>query len=380
MKTVNAAWLVIGFLLLQSVSWAEDGVKEKEILIGMSTALSGPAAALGTGMKTGASVYFDKINAKGGVQGRKIRLFAYDDGYEPDRAIANTRKLIEEDKVFALFGFVGTPTSTAVMPIFSKASVPYIAPFTGAEILRNPINKNLFNVRASYFDETEAMVDHLTRDLGFKKIGVFAQADAFGDAGRAGVVRALKKRDLALVGDSKFVRNTVDVEEGLSALIKANPEAVVMVGPYKPCAAFIKKAKEQGFRPKFLTVSFVGTDALIQELGADGDGVIVTQVMPNPNDSSLPIVRQYLSDMAVVEHRPDYMSLEGYVDAVVMVEALQKTSPLDRRTFLSTFEGLDTNVGGLNVVFSPSSHQGLKQIFLTKIQKGKAVTISKFDQ
>ncbi|HET6465111.1 MAG TPA: ABC transporter substrate-binding protein [Nitrospiria bacterium] len=345
----------------------------------MSNALSGPASALGTGMKIGATVYFDKINAGGGIHGRKIMLVTYDDGYEPDKAISNTRKLIEEDKVFALFGYVGTPTSSAVMPIFSKAGVPYIAPFTGAEILRNPVNKVLFNIRASYFDETEAMVEHLTKDLGIKKIGVFVQADAFGDAGRAGVVRALRKRDMSLVGDSKFPRNTVDVDEGLEALIKANPEAVIMVGTYKPCAAFIKKAKARGFNPKFLNVSFVGTDALIQELGKDGNGVIVTQVMPNPTDSALTVVKQYLSDMKAAGQRPDFMSLEGYVDAVVMVEALKKTSPLTRASFISTFEGLKMNAGGLNVSFSSNNHQGLDQIFLTKIQNEKAVTITRFE-
>jgi len=378
-----AAALFLAAMSLTSVlsvsrSWAEDGVTEKEILIGMSNALSGPASALGTGMKIGATVYFDKINASGGIHGRKIKLLAYDDGYEPDKAISNTRKLIEEDKVFALFGYVGTPTSSAVMPIFSKAGVPYIAPFTGAEILRSPVNKILFNVRASYFDETEAMVGHLTKDLGINKIGVFVQADAFGDAGRAGVVRALRKRDMSLVGDSKFPRNTVDVDEGLEALIKANPEAVIMVGTYKPCAAFIKKAKAKGFNPKFLNVSFVGTDALIQELGKDGNGVIVTQVMPNPTDSSLPIVKQFLADMKAAGQHPDFMSLEGYVDAVVMVEALKMTSSLTRPAFISTFDGLKMNAGGLKVSYSPTNHQGLDQIFLTKIENEKAVTITKF--
>ncbi len=318
-------WAFLFVLLLSaSVTRAENGVTEKEILIGMSNALTGPTSALGTGMKSGAMVYFDKTNASGGVLGHKIKLLTYDDGYEPDRSIANTRKLIEEDKVFALFGYVGTPTTTAVVPIFSKASVPYIAPFTGAENFRNPINKYLFNVRASYFDETEAMVEHLTTDLGIHKIGVFAQADAFGDAGRAGVNRALRKRELSMAGDSKFQRNTVDVEGGLEELIKANPEAVIMVGPYKPLAVFIKKAKARGFKAKFLAVSFVGMDALIGELGGEGDGVIVTQVMPNPNDSSLPIVKQYLADMKAAGRHSDFMSLEGYVDAAVMVEALKK--------------------------------------------------------
>jgi ABC-type branched-subunit amino acid transport system substrate-binding protein len=376
-KTIGR--LAVGLLLITSIASAEDGITDKEILIGMSNALGGPASALGIGMKTGGSVYFNKVNAAGGVNGRKIKLISYDDGYEPERAVANTRKLIEEDKVFALFGYVGTPTSSAVMPVFSKLQVPYIAPFTGAEILRNPVNKYLFNLRASYFDETEAMVEHLTNDLGVKRIGVFVQADAFGDAGRAGVMRALRKRDLPMVGDTKFPRNTEEVDEGLEALIKANPEAVIMVGPYKPCATFIKKAKARGFKAKFLNVSFVGTDALIKELGADGEGVIVTQVMPNPNDSTLPIVKQYLADMKAAGHQPDYMSLEGYAGAAVMVEVLKKTRTLTRESFTATFEQFNMELGGLNVAFSPSSHQGLKNIFLTKIMNGKVLTIHKLE-
>jgi branched-chain amino acid transport system substrate-binding protein len=379
MLTKRIGYFMLFFLAVTSLVRAENGITDKEILIGMSNALGGPASALGIGMKTGGSVYFNKINAGGGVNGRKIKLVSYDDGYEPGRAVANTKKLIEEDKVFALFGYVGTPTSSAVMPIFSKAQVPYIAPFTGAEILRNPISKYLFNVRASYFDETEAMIEHLTKDLGVKKVGVFVQADAFGDAGRAGVMRALRKRDMQMAGDTKFARNTEQVDEGLEALVKANPEAVIMVGPYKPCATFIKKAKARGFNPKFLNVSFVGTDALIKELGEKGDGVIVTQVMPNPSDSTLPIVKQYLADMKAAGHEPDYMSLEGYVGAAVMVEALKITRPLTRASFTSAFEQLNTNMGGLKISFDPSNHQGLKDIFLTKILNGKALTITKLD-
>lgn len=370
----------IALLLSAQFCWAEDGIKEKEILIGMSNALSGPASALGLGMKAGATVYFDKINAGGGIQGRKIKLLSYDDGYEPERAIANTRKLIDEDKVFALFGYVGTPTSSAVMPIFTKAAVPYIAPFTGAEIFRNPVNKYLFNIRGSYFDETEVMVERLVQDLHYQRIGVFVQADAFGDAGRAGVVRALRKRNMTLVGDSKFARNTVEVDEALEALVKANPEAVIMVGPYKPCAAFIKKAKARGFAPKFLNVSFVGTDALIEELGKDGDGIIVTQVMPNPGDSSEVIIKQYLSDIKAAGGEPNFVSLEGYVGAKIMVDVLRKTAPLTRNAFLSAFEKLTSSEGGLNVAFSQSNHQGLQQIFLTKIEKGKAMTILKLKE
>lgn len=366
--------------LVGVTSWAEDGVTEKEIIIGMSNALSGPTAALGTGVKAGSSVYINKVNAQGGINGRKIMLISYDDGYEPERASANAKKLIEEDKVFALFGFVGTPTSSAVMPLFSKAGVPYIAPFTGAELLRNPINKNLFNVRASYFDETEAMVNHLTKDLGIKKIGVFAQADAYGDAGRAGVNRALRKFNMTLVGDGKYPRNTVDIDEGLEALKKANPEAVIMIGTYKPCAAFIKKAKSQGFNPKFLNVSFVGTDPLISELGKDGDGVIVTQVVPNPKDSLLPIVKEFKTDMKAADQASvDFTSLEGYIDAVVLVEGLKKTSTLTRSSFETAMESLAVDVGGMKTMFGPAQHQAFREVYLTKISGGKAVTISKLE-
>ena len=373
--------LVLSLFLPASLSLAEDGVTDKEIVIGMSNVLTGPTSALGNGIKNGSSVYINKINAQGGINGRKIRLISYDDGYEPDKAAANTKKLIEEDKVFALFGYVGTPTSSAVIPIFSKAGVPYIAPFTGAEILRNPVNKNLFNVRASYFDETEAMVEHLTTDLGIRKIGVFVQADAYGDAGRAGVMRALMKRKMTLVGDGKYPRNTVEIEEGLEALKKAAHEAVILVGAYKPCAAFIKKAKSQGFMPRFLNVSFVGTDALISELGSDGEGVIVTQVVPNPRDSSLPIVKQYAADMKAADQAYlNFTILEGYIDAVVLVEALKKTPSLTRSGFVATMEGLKVNVGGLEASFSAANHQALKEVFLTRITNRQAVTITKLEK
>lgn len=380
-RTIRFCFAVTVFLFLSfSIAYAEDGVTDKEILIGMSNALTGPSMALGLGIKSGSSIYINKVNLAGGIRGHRIKLISYDDGYEPEKAAANTKKLIEEDKVFALFGYVGTPTSSAVMPIFSKAGIPYIAPFTGAELLRNPVNKLLFNIRASYFDETELMVDHLTKDLGIKKIGVFAQADSYGDAGRAGVNRALKKRDLSLMGDGKYTRNTIDIGEGLDALKKANPQAVIMIGAYKACAEFIKKAKSQGFNPKFLNISFVGTNALMQELGSDGDGVIVTQVVPNPIDSTLPIVKQYKEDMNVAGRGSvDFTSLEGYIDAVVLTEALKKSESLTRGSFLSTLEGFSMNIGGLNVAFSPTNHQALKEVFLTRIEKGKAISINKLE-
>ena len=382
MRQASAHKIALAFLLAASsaVAFAEAGVAGTEVLVGMSNALTGPASGLGTKLKEGAVAYFNKVNEAGGVNGRKIKLLSYDDGYEPERAAAMTQKLINEDKVFALFGYVGTPTSSAALPLASKTGTPYIAPFTGAEFLRNPVNKVVFNVRASYFDETEGMVEHLTKDLGVKKIGVFIQDDAYGNAGKAGVVRALMKNNMQLSGEGKYKRNTVDVDAGLAALKQAHPEAVVMVGTYKACAAFVKKAKASGFNPKFLNLSFVGTSDFIKEAGADGEGVFITQVVPSPEDSSVPLVKQYQADMkAAGSLEADYTSLEGYLDAVVFVEAMRKAGPdLTRASLLTAFESLQTVVGGVKVEYSPRNHQGLKGIFHTVVRGGKPVTVTKY--
>jgi branched-chain amino acid transport system substrate-binding protein len=365
---------------LAAMARAETGVTATEVLVGMSNAQSGPASALGKNLKAGAAAYFAKVNAAGGVHGRKVKLVSYDDGYEPDRAVAMTEKLINEDKVFTLFGYVGTPTSSAVLPLVSKAGIPYVAPFTGAELLRTPVNRVVFNVRASYFDETEAMVERLTRDLGVKKIGVFIQDDAYGNAGKAGVMRALVKNNMTLAGEGKYKRNTVEIDSALAALKQANPEAVVMVGAYKACAAFVKQARAAGFRPRFLNVSFVGTSDFIKEAGADAEGVYITQVMPSPDDAAVSLVKQYQADMkAAGNSETDYTSLEGYVGAVVLVEALRKAGPTPTRpAFVDALEGLQADLGGVKVEYSARSHQGLKGIFHTVVKGGRPVPVQTY--
>jgi ABC-type branched-subunit amino acid transport system substrate-binding protein len=376
-KTLRITVLALSAAALSLSAWAEDGVTDKEIRIGMANALSGPAAGLGTQLKAGAQAYIATVNAAGGVNGRKLTLLSEDDGYEPEKTAAVTRKLIEQDKVFALFGYVGTPTSAAAVPQVSKAGVPYLFPFTGAEFLRNPVNKWVFNVRASYFDETEIMVERLTKDLDVKKIALFIQDDAFGEAGKAGTMRALHKRSMKLVEEARYKRNTVDVDEGLAKLKAAAPEAVIFVGTYKTLAMAVKKAKAAGISAKFLTVSFVGTSDFIKEAGADGDGVYITQVMPSPDDTSVPLVKQYQQDMKGASI--NYTSLEGYADAVVLVEALKKTGANPTRAGLvATLEGIKTDIGGLHIAYSASNHQGASQVFVTKVQGGKAVAISKF--
>jgi branched-chain amino acid transport system substrate-binding protein len=375
--------LVVGLFVAaagESPSCAEEKVvTNQEIVIGMSNVLTGPASALGTGVKAGAMTYFQKINKAGGVNGHKIKVISYDDGYEPKRTVENTNKLINEDKVFALFGYVGTPTSSAVLPIIKKEHMLYWGPFTGAEFLRTPVTKYIFNVRGSYYDEVEMQVKYLTEKLGKKKIGIFIQNDAYGLSVKGGVIKALNKRNLEIMGEGSYERNTENVDAGLAAIKPYNPDAVIMVGTYKAMAEFIKKAKAQGFNPVFLNVSFVGTAALVKELAGSGDGVIVTEVMPSPYDSSLPLVRQYRQDMKAAGYSDlDYTDLEGYVDAVVFVEILKKVDgPLTRDSFIAAAEKLNETVGGLPFILTVENHQAMSKIYLTKIAGSRVVEIQK---
>lgn len=375
MKT-RAAALSLTLLALGAASSAEEGITPTEIRLGMANAQSGPAAGLGTALKSGAEAYFAKVNAAGGVFGRRIVLVTKDDGYEPARTAAATEALVDGDKVFALFGYVGTPTSSAAVPIASKSQVPYLFAFTGAEFLRNPVNKWVYNVRASYFNETEAIVDHLLKDAGARKIAMFMQDDAFGEAIKGGVARALFKRDMKIHAEARYKRNTMDIDPAIDAIKQAQPDAVVFAGTYKQLAAAVKKAKAAGIKARFLTVSFIGTENFIAEAGADGDGVYITQVMPSPDDAAVPIVKAYAADMKGAG--VGYTSLEGYVDAAVLVEALKKAGREPTRAGLvAALEGLSDDVGGMKVAFAPGNHQGSLQVFLTRVQGGKAVVQEK---
>jgi branched-chain amino acid transport system substrate-binding protein len=358
-----------------TVARAEEGVTKGEVAIGMCNALTGPASALGLGMKKGATVYFNRINAAGGVHGRKIRLVSVDDGYEPKNTVERTKELIEKDRVFALFGYVGTPTSVAILPAVTEAKVPFWGPFTGAEILRTPVNRYVFNVRGSYYDEAEKQVRTLAERFKVQRVAILYQNDAYGLAVRAGVTKALKRRGLDPVAEATYERNTEDVAAALATLEKAKPDAVSMVGTYKAMATFIKKARAGGFSPVFLNVSFVGTAALLKALDGAGDDVLITQVMPSPWDSTLPLVAQYRADMKAAGHSElDYTDLEGYVAAAVFVEALKKAGPEPtRESFVAAAESLRADVGGMEVSFSPTHHSAMDAIYLTRIANDKVV-------
>ena len=333
---------------------------EGRIVLGQSAAFSGPAAQLGIQFNQGAKLFFDQLNAAGGVGKRMVEIRTLDDGYEPDRCAENTRKLIADD-VFALFGYVGTPTSLAAVPLFNQAKVPFFAPFTGAESLRQPFNRLIFHVRASYYDETALIVRQLV-NLGVKKIAVFHQNDAYGKAGLDGVNKALAEHKLPLAGAATVERNSVDVAAAVEKLVAAKPDAVVQIAAYGASAAFVRAARKAGFGGTFYNVSFVGTQALADELGKDGAGVVVSQVVPSPYQPSRQITREFLDAIkkAGDKVQPNYSSMEGFLAARIFTEGLRQaaaTGKISRDSFISGMEGLGSQViSGFPVSFGPNDH------------------------
>jgi ABC-type branched-subunit amino acid transport system substrate-binding protein len=335
------------------------------ILLGQSAALSGAAAQLGLQFQAGARLYFSRINSRGGVGGRNIELKSLDDGYEPDRCAANTRQLIGED-VLALFGYIGTPTSVSALPLATEARVPFLFPFTGAQVLREPFNRMAFHVRASYFDETARIVEHLLA-VGMKNIAVFHQNDSYGQAGLTGVQRALARQGGKPVATGTVERNSVDVAAALKAILPGQPQAVVQISAYKSCAAFVRQARQAGYGGQFYNVSFVGTAALATELGADARGVVVSQVMPFAFAPLTPIAGEFLQAAASANVDVNYSSMEGFVAARTLVEALRRQGrELSREGLVVALESLrDLNLGGFTVDFGPNKHVGSSFVDLT---------------
>jgi branched-chain amino acid transport system substrate-binding protein len=369
----NAFPFVLAALLGAGISAsAEDGVSADKIVFGQATALEGPASALGQGMKMGLEAAFAEINKAGGVKGRKLELKSIDDGYEPTKSIEAVKKLLEEDKVFAIAGAVGTPTAAATQPIATAAGTPFIGAFTGAEFLREPYKPLVMNIRASYFQETEAMVEHLTKDLGASKIAIMYQDDAFGQAGLAGVKKALEKRQMQLAGEGTFERNTVAVKAALLAIKKVEPQAVIMISPYKPAAEFIKLAKQIKLDATFVNISFVGSDALAKELGPAGAGVVITQVVPFPKDAAITVVGRYQAALkaSAPDAQPGFVSLEGYLVGRAIIAALEKVNgDPTRQALIEAVQKAGTfDLGGFSLAYSPSSNRGSDQVFLTVIQ------------
>jgi ABC-type branched-subunit amino acid transport system substrate-binding protein len=353
-----------------------------EILLGMSTPLSGPTAQLGTAMRDGVLLGLERANREGGVHDRRLRLIVLDDGYEPTRTAPNMRRLIEEEEVLAAIGNVGTPTAIASLPLVRKHDIPFMAPFSGAGVLRQaPPEKYVFNFRASYAEEIAAMVDALILHGGLKprEIAFFTQRDGYGDAGYTGGFAALKRHGLTderKVLHVRYPRNTLAVENALADILltEKSPRAVIMVGAYAPCAKFIRLARQSGLHALFLSVSFVGGEFLAEELGADGDDVLVTQVVPHPLTGTARIVREYRTDLkSSGGSAPGYVGLEGYIAARLLTEALKASEdPPSREGVVAALEGLGTfDLGlGLPLRLDSDEHQASHHVWATRLENG----------
>jgi branched-chain amino acid transport system substrate-binding protein len=376
-----------------SVNSAVRGVTDSEIRFGISAPFTGPAKELGQHMKQGIEAAFNVANAKGGVYGRQLRLVAADDGYEPTRTAATMKQLYETDQVFGLVGNVGTPTAVVALPYALDRKMLFFGAFTGAGLLRNdPPDRYVFNYRASYAEETAAVVNYLVkvRRLWPEQIAVFAQQDAYGDAGFGGVekaIRSLRGGNASPILRLNYQRNTVDVEDAVAQLQQYNAQlqqkkrvpikAVIMVPTYRAAAKFIEKTRDLYPDMIYTSVSFVGSTALAEELMLLGKkyatGVIVTQVVPAVDGHSS-LVLDYKSALAksFPGEAPDYVSLEGYVDANVLIAGLQRNGPqLDTEKLVGTFENLhDLDIGlGTPVIFSRSDHQGVHRVWGTQLDE-----------
>ena len=346
------------------------GVSDTKVLFGQSAAFSGPAQALGQGMRLGIQAAFNEQNQKGGVHGRTLELKTLDDKYEPHLAYGTTLNLITKERVFALIGEVGTPTSRAASPLANAQGVPFIAPFTGAGFLRDAKLENVVNLRASYRQEAEEMVARLTEDLGITRVAVMYQNDSYGQSGLDGVVDALERRGLELTTSWYYQRNSDAVKAAVFNIVEANPEAVIMIGAYTPVAKAITVARED-IDPVFMAVSFVGSNALAQELGPDGAGVYVTQVVPLPDDTSVPAVVAYRDALLAFDANavPGFVSFEGYLAGRLAIVGLEKCGrDLSRDCFLDVLRNSGTiDLNGLTLQFGPGDNQGSDSVFVTVI-------------
>lgn len=371
MKLGRTLSIALSTMTLAFPSHAEIGVTDDTVNFVQIAALDGPAAQLGLGMQAGLEAAFAEVNKNGGVHGRQITMEGMDDGYEPDRSTRNINEAIASEKFFGLIGSVGTPTAIVLQPIATENDFPMIGPFTGAGFLRNPDFNNVYNVRGSYDAETEEWIRILADEMGLTRIAIFYQDDGFGRAGLSGVVKAMERRGMSILVEGLYTRNTTDVKDALLTIREAEPEAVVMVGAYKPIGEFIKLSRSYEFTPEFVTISFVGSKALADELWPGGEGVIISQVVPFPWDTTAKIVQEYQTALSANDDLADYgfVSLEGYIVGRFAIEALERAGrDLTRDNFLAAMEGMSSyDLGGVELSYSATDNQGIDTIFMTRL-------------
>ena len=346
------------------------GVSSTSVRIGQSAPLTGSNAELGNDIRNGAAAYFRKVNEAGGVHGRKLELVSLDDGNAVPRAEANTKKLVEEEPVFALFGYASATLSRPALPFVEKHHVPFLAPFTGADPMR-VFNRYVYNMRASYADELEKIVDHF-QSLGVKRFSIVYYDDVVGRENLTAVERALKKRNLEAVSKAAFKdRAKPDIDAGLKEVAKGAPDVVILTTLFKATADFIRLAQKSGVGAQMASNSFPGASPLSKELGKDGAGTIVATVVPPPTKRSLPLVQEYQAAIEKQLGKKEYSftSFEAYIGAKVMVEAMRKAGPrLTREAFMRELDAMkDYDAGGYTVAFSPNNHNGSSFVELTVI-------------
>jgi ABC-type branched-subunit amino acid transport system substrate-binding protein len=370
-----------GFFTISAPAQAQNttGVTDNEILIGSCSALEGPSHFLGTETVAGAKAYFALTNDAGGVDGRKLKLISYDDSYDPAKTEACFNRLMEQ-KVFALGFFVGTPTAVKYIPMAEGNKIPLVGLFTGAQTLYVPLRHWVVNVRASYFDETREQIDGLWGTLGYKKVGVIYPEDAFGAAVLEGVKAALKAHGAEPIAVASYQRQTAQVGGAIDTVKAANPDAVVVVGPSNTVAPILKQSHAKGWKPLFLTVSFVGTDELILEAGPDAEGTVITQVVPPYYLTDFKTVALYRRTLSKYfpSAQPNFVSLEGFVDAMVLVEGLKRAGKdLTREGLIRGVESiheLDLGLGPqLKLDYSAKDHKGFDHVIPTVVRGGRAV-------
>ena len=362
-------------------SRAEVGILPRSILLGQSAAFSGPSGELGREFRKGAHEYIQQVNAHGGIYGREIVVIYRDDQYEPARTLANTKQLVEQEGVFALFGYVGTPTFQAALPIIEANKVPVIATVSGAQALRKPNKNSVFNIRASYHDELSTIVQYL-KHYGKKEIALIYQNDSFGKDGKLGLEKALKREGLRPPIVSLPIQRKAPlhvIQKVAQSTADAKPDAVITISAYNNVANVVEALRQKKSDAQIFTISFVGSQALARQLGKNGHGVGISQVVPFPWDARMPLVKEYQNLITKNRSNTQYgfSSLEGFLAAKVLVEALKDSGPEPtRKKFVAALERMQgKSFGGYQISFSPENHNGSKYVELTFITGVKGAFI-----
>lgn len=375
-------WVGVGlalWLALPGVQAGEFGVSDSEILIGQPAPLTGPLADLAPDIVNASKALFDSVNARGGIHGRKLRILTLDDGYQADNTVQVVHHMIDTEPVFALMNMTGSSNAAAVLPLLARGSspLPLVAPFTGADLVRTPPIPHVFNVRASYGDEAEKIVQHLST-LGTQRIAVLWSNNGFGKDGLAGVQKALEKRGKQVYASAPISQNATDVDTAVATLHAARPEVIIMLTAGTPTVSFIKAYNKVRKGMQFYTLSVMGNQSTLRALGADGVGVVMTTVVPFPWDATHPLAREYRATLqkSGFSQNLSFLGFESYINARVLVEGLRRAGKdLTRKRFVEALGGMKhLDLGGFSVGFGKDARQGSHYVGLTMVSPGERFT------